>query len=99
MGKAMESATVSVSYRFVDGRHVFTSDDVYGLYVSSDDPTKAYQWVADAITKLLELNEGIRCTVRPVVPLREFIDRMKGAANNIPHPAVLASRQFVVDCH
>ena len=46
-------ATVAVEYRFIDGYHVFTSRDVYGLYVASKDPRKAFDGVAPAIQQLL----------------------------------------------
>ena len=39
--------------------HVFTSDDVYGLYVASRDAREAFSNVAPAIGLLVKLNEGI----------------------------------------
>jgi len=98
MGKSVETATVTVNYRFIEGQHVFTSEDVYGLYIAFSDPSKAYGALVGSIEKLIELNEGVRCTVRPTMPLREFLDRLKPDAHAIPHPAYLSDQQFVVDC-
>ncbi len=76
---------------------MFTSEDVYGLYIANRDPERAYEDLAPSIEKLLEMNEGIRCSVRPVTSLRELLDRQKGYQPSIPDPAFLATRQFVVE--
>jgi hypothetical protein len=61
------TAAIRVNCRFVDGYHVYTSDDVYGLYVASRDSTQAYAAVAPSLEKLIQLNEGIACQVEPVL--------------------------------
>ncbi len=87
-------ATVAVEYRFIDGYHVFTSRDVYGLYVASRDPRKAYDAVAPAIKQLLNVNEGVSCSVEATVPLSQFVEALRkpGSAS----PAQLGPRQFVL---
>ena len=37
-----QAATIRAQYRFVDGYHVFTSEDVRGLYVASKDAREAF---------------------------------------------------------
>ncbi|GEM_PF-3233013 len=44
---------VSVKYRQVSGWHVFTSEDVPGLYVASPDAIRAYNDVGPSIQRLL----------------------------------------------
>jgi hypothetical protein len=61
------AAAIRVAYRFIDGYHIYTSDDVYGLYVASQDAQKAYAAVAPSLQKLIELNEGITCQVEPAL--------------------------------
>ena len=56
---AGEYVAVSVGYRFVDGYHVFTSQDVRGLYVASRDPRKAYENVAEVLQELMAKQIGV----------------------------------------
>ena len=46
-------SVILVDYRVIDGWHVFTSDQVRGLYVANPDQHLAYQSVAPTIEKLL----------------------------------------------
>jgi hypothetical protein len=89
-------ATVAVHYRFIDGYHVFTSHEVYGLYVASKDPQRAYQRVGPAIEQLLNVNEGVSCQVEPAVSLREFLRSLKGAPHEAWHLDRMSSRRFVL---
>jgi hypothetical protein len=89
-------ATVAVHYRFIDGYHIFTSNEVYGLYVASRDPQKAYERVGPAIAQLLNVNEGISCEVEPTVSLREFLRSLKGAPLDAWQTQQLSSRHFVL---
>jgi hypothetical protein len=89
-------ATVAVEYRFIEGCHIFTSHEVYGLYVASRDPQKAYERVGPAIEQLLNANEGISCDVEPAVSLREFLRSLKGAPLEAWQEQQLSSRQFVL---
>ena len=38
--------TINVQYKNIEGYHVFTSDDVDGLYIASKDPRKAFKAAA-----------------------------------------------------
>lgn len=90
----VSQATVAVEYRFIDGYHVFTSRDVYGLYVASRDPRKAYDAVAPAIKQLLSVNEGVSCSVEATLSLQQFLEALRkpGSAS----PEQLGPRQFVL---
>jgi type I restriction enzyme R subunit len=61
------AASIRVHYRFVGGYHVYTSDDVYGLYVANQDPYVAYDAVAQSLEKLIKLNEDLDCRVEPTL--------------------------------
>ena len=91
-----ETATVSVKYEFRDGYHIFTSDDVYGLYVASKDPDKAFSHVAASIEKLIKLNDGIDMQVVPTRSYREFVKHLTGEADTAAPAVVNASRTFLV---
>ena len=47
---------MSIKYKCVDGIHVFTSDDVKGLYVASKDKQKALDNLPLIINDLAKLN-------------------------------------------
>lgn len=66
-----EQAAIRVDYRFIDGHHVYTSDDVYGLYVANLDAQAAYDAVAPSLEKLIKLNEKIDCHVEPALTFPE----------------------------
>ena len=67
------ATAIQVTYRFIDGYHVYTSDDVYGLYVAHQDPQKAYEAIAPSLEKLIKLNEGIVCRVEPTLTYSELV--------------------------
>ena len=66
---------IIVKYRFIDGYHIFTSEDVYGLYVASKDPEKAFNNVQGSIEKLIKLNDDIDIKVEPPDFLRNLLDK------------------------
>jgi hypothetical protein len=70
---AERPTAIQVKYRFIDGCHVYTSDDVYGLYVVNRDPRQAYEAVARSLEKLIQLNEGIVCRVEPALTYSELL--------------------------
>ena len=72
-GVSAEPIIIDVQYRHVDGYHVFTSDDVYGLYVASKDARKAFDGVAPALATLLGRNYEIVASVEPAVPFEDFL--------------------------
>ena len=89
-------ATICVNYRNIEGYHVFTSDDVYGLYVASKDPLKAFKSVAPSLQKLVKLNYKIDITVEPADSFQEFRRSILSEPVAVPHPAILESCNFVV---
>lgn len=94
MDRTMPQTTViRVSYRLIGGLHVYTSEDVYGLYVASRDPQRAYDSVAPALQKLISLNEGMNCRVEPALTYSEMLR----TAHNPDQPLVreITSRSFL----
>ena len=92
MGKM---SSICVRYKFVDGWHIFQSDELLGLYVANLDPKIAYDDVQASIEKLIYLNEGIRCSVIPETTYAEFISAIKDRA----HRAVqnmLSNKRYLV---
>jgi hypothetical protein len=58
--------TARVLHREIEGYHVFTSEDVYGLYLAHQDQALAFGDVGQAIALLLEANEGLSSTAEPL---------------------------------
>ncbi len=90
-----KQATICVNYRNIDGYHVFTSEDVYGLYVASQEPEKAFNDVGPAIEKLIRLNENVDCQVEPADSFREFLSALRGETETT-YTNALGSRNFVL---
>lgn len=95
-----DTATViHVGYRYIEGYHVFTSEDVYGLYVAEKDSQKAFDAVAPSLQKLIMLNEGVKCVVEHAQTYIEFQRMLKHQQDHtVPHPSIIASRQYIVKC-
>lgn len=92
----VKSATISVQLRVVDDYHVFTSDDLRGLYVASKDPRKAFASVPDAIQALVKADLGVDCQVEHSMTYDEF-----AAAKRDPRREVRPSfgdRDFIIHC-
>lgn len=87
------TAAIRVNYRLIDGYHVYTSDDVYGLYVASQDAAKAYAAVAPSLEKLIKLNEGIDCSVEPAMTFSELVRSARRP--DLPVVQEITSRSFV----
>ena len=87
------ATAIQVTYRFIDGYHVYTSDDVYGLYVAHQDPQKAYEAIAPSLEKLIKPNEGIVCRVEPTLTYSELVRSAQHP--NEPLISELTSRSFV----
>lgn len=88
--------TIRVQYQFIDGYHVFTSEDVYGLYVASRNPEKAFGNIQASIEQLIKLNHGINIEVAPAQTIPEFLKVGTGGPK-IPHPAIInESRDFLL---
>lgn len=88
-----ETTVIRVTYRFIDGLHVYTSDDVYGLYVAHRDARRAYDAVAPSLQKLIRLNEGMDCRVEPALTYSELLR----AKHHPDQPLIpeITSRSFV----
>ena len=94
-----EITSIRVDYKNVDGWHVFSSEKIAGLYVASQNAEEAYNDVCTALEKLLELNEGIQCTVKPEIPFSEFVRMRRGErAPERPVPAMSTQRYAVYAC-
>lgn len=87
----MAPDTVKVMYRNLDGVHVFTSDDVRGLYVAGRDLRQTYEEVADALRDIMKY-KGVDASYLPVMSAEEFIRFVGSADPKIPHPSVIAAR-------
>lgn len=68
-----EPTAISVNYRFIEGYHIYTSTDVYGLYVAHRDAKVAYEAVGPSLEKLILLNEGMACRVEPMQTFSEML--------------------------
>jgi len=74
MDKAMTKATiVEVGYRYLDGYHLFTSNEIKGLFIGSSDYERAFYDVANAIQILMKANHNVDCTAQPMQTFQEFI--------------------------
>jgi hypothetical protein len=89
------AATIHVQYRFVDGYHVFTSEEVRGLYVASKDPQKAFEDVAPVLRELITMKLKAPCEIEPTISFDEFMAYVD-ARRSMPPASVLASREFIV---
>jgi len=72
-----EVTSVCVNYTYAEEWHVFRSDDLNGLYVASKDARRSFDDVASAIEKLIFLDEGVQCTVKPEMTFDKFISCVK----------------------
>jgi len=73
------STSIEVTYKSIEGWHVFEADQMPGFYIAHRDPKRAYEAVCPAIEKLIELDTGMVVRVAPEVPLSEFIDNARAA--------------------
>ena len=47
-----------IAYRYVDGYHVFTSDDIQGFYVATKNPDLAVSQIVAGVSAILSHNLG-----------------------------------------
>lgn len=73
---------VSVTYRNLAGWHVFTADDIPGLYVASPDPIKAYNDVARSLEVLALKNDGQECRFSPEITAEQFFASLEAMPDN-----------------
>lgn len=72
---------IAIKYRKLMDYHVFTSDEVAGLHVSSKNPETAVGEICEAVVLLKWLNEQIDCTVELTQDFYDFIQRERVANN------------------
>lgn len=84
--------SICVSHKFTEDWHVFSSDDLPGLYVASRNSEVAFKDVGNAIEKLLMLNEGITCKAVPELTFKEFLELSE--ADNEDEIIVLEDKRF-----
>lgn len=96
-GKMKEArvATIHAQYRFVDGYHVFTSEEVRGLYVASKDAREAYDSVGPVLEELLALKLKTPCEIEPAMSFDQFMASIE-ACKTAPDVPMRADREFIV---
>lgn len=95
--------TIKVNYRQVEDYHVFTSEDLYGLYVASKDPEIAFDRLVPSVVELVKLNYDMNVSVDLTQSFREFAEQ-RGIDDNerpadlpdVPPPAFLPQQQLVI---
>lgn len=85
--------TVTVNYRNVDGYHIFTSDQVFGLYVATKHAERAVAALQPSLELLLAKNYGVNCRLEPAAEFGEFVAHHRAGSNM---PPALADKTFVV---
>ena len=89
-----KQTTFTVKYREKDGYHLFTSEDVRGLFVGGSDCEEAFLEVAGAIELLMRVNYNVDCKVEPEQTPEEFLKGRDAAllpAASRPFSAVAAA--------
>lgn len=92
----MSMVAIQVKYEFIDGHHVFTSNDINELLVVSNDPKTAFDDVALSIQTILELSKGITCVASPMQFFSDFINKTKDEEEATPYLPVLASQSYAL---
>ena len=77
---------IQVRRRVKEGWHVYTCDQLPGLYVAHQDDKVAYNDLPKTIQLLVKLDDGIECTVSHKLTYAEFVQRIRleqRAADNL----------------
>ena len=90
--------TIRAKYRFIDGYHVFTSEDVRGLYVASRDAKVAFEEVATVLEDLITRKIKGACEVRATLSFQDFLRATTGQEPSPSATPVLQDREFVIRC-
>lgn len=61
-----------ITYEFTEGCHIFTSDQIPGLFIATPDPKKAFQQLRPTIETLINKNHSVNCAVLLGKEFREF---------------------------
>lgn len=88
------TTSICVSYKCADDWHVFSSDDLPGLYVASKVAKVAFEDVATSIEKLILLNENIHIKAVPELSFKQFIEKIEGA--EVDDILVLSDKRFII---
>ena len=94
----MEPIIVTVDYTEREGWHVFTSEDMQGLYVATNDLKSAFVEVPAAIKVLMQLNYDLDCEVRPAKTFAEFAGALHDSNHERPF-RTMTSRPYAVFKH
>jgi hypothetical protein len=92
------TTTVSVQYRHRDGWHIFTSQDIPGLYIASQNAKAAYEDVPVAVKRLLELDFKCSCEVVRTEPFDTFAQTVLGRVPEGDGPLLRDEAFFVRGC-
>jgi hypothetical protein len=93
--KEAKVGTIRVKHKYKNGYHIFTSDDVRGLYVASKDPKKAFDDLCPVLQELILLKLKVPCEIEPTMTFDEFMAYLD-ATRSMPSAPVLANREFIV---
>jgi hypothetical protein len=72
MSAPTNGRTLQIEYREIEGYHIFTSPDVYGLYIATKDPARAQALIAPSAAELLARNERLVGTIDCTPRLGDF---------------------------
>lgn len=88
------TTSICVSHKYVEDWHVFSSDDLPGLYVASKDARIAFEDVATSIEKLVLLNESLHIKAAPEMSFKQFLEKIEGAV--VDDILVLEDKRFII---
>ncbi len=72
--RGQRPSTIPIRYHRVEDHHVFTSDELYGLYVASTDLKTAFDNIAPSVEALMELNHRKKVSVELAISFHEFVE-------------------------
>ncbi len=88
---------VLVQYKTADKYHVFTSEDLFGLYAGNQNLKTAFEAVPPSIQTLIKLNLGIDTVVEPTLHLYELVAALKSKdEQKIPRLNMATDRYFII---
>ena len=87
-------AVIKVLYSFDHGHHIFTSDDLDGLLVVSEDAETVYRQLVPSIKKLLKIKTGIEFQIESAMSLKNFMSHVVQNDFIEEEPPVLSDKEF-----
>lgn len=88
------TTSICVNFKFAEEWHVFSSDQLPGLYVASRNAEVAFKDVATAIEKLVFLNEGVKIKAVPELSFKDFIEQTQ--SSKYEEIIVLSDKRFSI---